>query len=517
MKAAAKLDPATLPRDPEILRAMLLDYAQALDVATRKLKERDERISRMDVMIRRFQRWQFGAKSERIEDGQTIFAWYGRLEAEPPAGPERAPRARRRPKRGGYRVIPSDIPRKIMVEDVPPEERRCPGCGAERVCIGYEESKQLDYTPASFFENIFRRAKYACKPCGRHVQTASLPGPIGPIERGWPGFGLVAQVLTAKYLDHIPCYRQSRIYARSGVEVPRSSLCSWVGQAAYSLDPIVQAIRRDVLLSGIVKTDDTVVRLLMRKVKKRTVQARLWGYLGDAQHNQVVYEFTLDRQQEHPLAFLKGFKGRIQADAYPGYDPLFKPGSGVEELGCWAHARRYFFDVREFASTLADTALNFIRKLYEVEREAKEANLKPPERLALRQEKSVPILEDFKEWLDGEALRLLPQSVISKAFGYALNQWDALVRYAEIGEAEIDNNAMERRMRGPVMGRRNYLFVGSEAGGRWAAVIYSLVESCRLNGVEPYAYLRDVLRRVWTHPQSRIDELMPRLWKLETA
>jgi transposase len=516
MKAASKLDPATLPNDPELLKTMLLDYAEALGEAARKLQERDERITRMDVMIRRFQRWQFGQKAERVPDGQLIFAWYGTREAEPPAEAERAPRARRRPKRGGYRVIPAEIPRQIVVEDLPPEEKRCPGCGAERACIGYEESKRLDYTPASFFERILRRAKYACKPCGKHLRTAPLSGPIGPIERGWPGYGLIAQVLVAKYLDHIPCYRQSRIYARSGVEIPRSTLCDWVGQAVLLLEPIVRAMRGDVLRSGILKTDDTIIRLLVKGLRK-TAQARLWGYLGDAHHNQVVYEFTTDRKQEHPLRFLAKYKGRIQADAYQGYDKLFTPGSEREELGCMAHARRYFFDARDTDLVLGGTALGYVRMLYEVEWAAKKAEMKAPERLALRQEKAVPILRDFKAWLDREALKLLPQSAIAQAFGYALNQWEALSRYAGIGEAEIDNNAMERAMRGAVMGRRNYLFVGSEAGGRWAAVTYSLVESCKLNGVEPYRYLRDVLRRVWTHPQSKIDELMPRLWKPDPA
>ncbi len=518
MTATGTIDPATLPEDPSLLMKLFLGCVQMLAETQKKLQERDERIQKMDVMLRRFQRWQFGQKAERVPEGQLIFGWYGALEAELSSTEvtRSESRARRRPKRGGYRVIPKDIPREIVDQDLSPEEKRCPGCGAERVCIGYEESKQLDFNPASFFERILRRAVYACKPCGRHVQKAAAPesAPRGPIEKGWPGYGLVAQVLVAKYLDHIPCYRQSRIYARSGVEISRSTLCGWVGQSVALLEPIVVAMRGDVLRSGIIRTDDTIVRLLVPGLG-RTAQARLWGYLGDPHHNQVVYEFTLDRRQEHPLAFFKDFKGRIQADAYQGYDKLFLPGSEREELGCMAHCRRYFYDLRDIEPALCGTALGYIRSLYEVEWAAKEAGMKPPERLALRREKSVLILDAFKKWLDHEALKLLPQSAIAQAFGYALNQWEALKRYTEIGEAEIDNNAMERAMRGAVMGRRNYLFVGSEAGGRWAAVVYSLVESCKLNGVEPYRYLKNVLRQVWTHPQSRIEKLMPRLWKPE--
>jgi hypothetical protein len=233
--------------------------------------------------------------------------------------------------------------------------------------------------------------------------------------------------------------------------------------------------------------------------------------LGDQDHNQVVYEFTTDRKQEHPLKFLANYKGKIQADAYAGYDKLFLPGSDREELGCWAHARRHVYDARDTDPQRASVALGYIRMLYQVEWAA--AGFSRGDRAVLRREKSTPILKEFRAWLDRESLKLLPQSPMAQAFGYIIGQWQALTRYVDVGEASIDNNAMEQRLRGPVMGRRNYLFVGSEAGGHWAAVCYSIIESCRLNGVEPYRYLKDVLRRVWTHPQSRIEELMPRLWK----
>ncbi|MBI2932487.1 MAG: IS66 family transposase [Planctomycetes bacterium] len=506
MHAIATLDLNALPDDSETLKKMLVEAGE-------ELQERELDVLRLKHLLGRFQRWQFGAKSERVPEGQQIFAFYGTLEAEPAdesSQPEPLPRARPRPKRGGYRVIPADLPRQVVVQDLTADEKRCPGCGLERACIGFDETRQIDFTPASFFEYVLRRMKYACTGCEKHVATAPLPVPAGPIEKGLPGFGLLANILVAKYADHLPLYRQSRIYARHGVEIPRSTLCDWVGRATTLLSPIVEAIMKDVLASRILKTDDTVVRMQVPWLD-HTVQARLWGYLGDAHHNQVGYEFTPNRNEEHPLRILAGFKGFVQADAYKGYDKLFRPGSGRTELGCMAHARRYFFEARDTDPQRGSTAIGFIRTLYEVE--AMAAGLSPQERAAVRRQKASPILGSFKGWLDQEALKLIPGSPMSKAFGYALNQWEALNRYVDDGEASIDNNAMERTLRGVAIGRKNYLFVGSEAGGRWAAVAYSLIESCKLNGVEPYRYLKDVLRRVWTHPASGVDELMPRLWK----
>jgi transposase len=505
MAIAAKLDPSALSRDPDTLIRMLIE-------TTEKLQEREQYILRLQHLVTRFQRWQFGQKSERIAEGQQIFGFYGTVEAEKPAEAkdEAAPRARTRPKRGGYRVIPKDLPRKVETLDLTEHEKCCPKCGALRRLIGYEESKQLDYQPASFFEVLTRRAKYACSPCEGQIRTAPLSMPPGPIEKGLAGAGLLANVLVAKYCDHLPLYRQSRIYRRHGVEIPRSTLCNWVGQTIGLLEPIVGAVKRDVLCSRTLRTDDTVIRLLVPGLG-RTAQARLWGYLGDPHHHQVFYEFSPDRKQEHPLGILGNFKGGIQADAYPGYDSLFVPGSGRTEIGCWAHARRYWFDARDTDPERASVALGFIRLLYGFEAEA--AALSPADRAALRRKKAVPLLGEFKKWLDQEGYKVLPLSPMGEAFHYTLAQWGALNRYVEDGEVSIDNSAMERALRGVAIGRKNYLFAGSEAGGRWLAVAYTLIESCKLNGVDPYRYLKDVLRRVWTHPSSRVEELMPRRWK----
>lgn len=499
MTTSAMLDVNSLPDDPVVLKQTIRDLHRYIE--------------NLHHAIHRLQRWQFGTKAERVPSGQLIFAFYGTLESAKPETPAPAPRARRSPRRDGVRVLPPDLPQETTDLDLSPGEKACPGCGSERELIDWEITRFLDYHPASFFERVFRRAKYACLPCGRHLKTAPLPAPLGPIEKGLPGFGLVAHVVTSKYCDHIPLYRQSKIYARQGVEIPRSTLCDWVRQAVELLAPIAAAIALDVRRSRILRTDDTVVRLLVRG-KGRTAQARLWGYLGDAHHNQVAYEFTPDRREEHAQRYLKDFRGLVQADAYKGYDKLFALGSGRIELGCMAHARRYFFDARDSDPERVGIAIGFIRILYEVE--ARAAPMSPEDRRDLRRRDAAPILKDFKDWLDVERFKMiLPESPLGAAFQYALNQWDALTRYVEDGEASIDNNAMERALRGVAIGRKNYMFVGSQEGGRWAAVAYTLIESCKLNGVDPYRYLRDVLRRVWTHPASRIEELMPRLWKPE--
>jgi hypothetical protein len=314
-------------------------------------------------------------------------------------------------------------------------------------------------------------------------------------------------VIVSKFSDHIPCYRQVRMYRRQGVDLALSTMAGWFRPAMELLEPIVAAMRMDVLSAPIIQTDDTVVRLIDPGFG-RCKQARLWGYLGN---RQVVYEFTPNRREEHPLRFLATFKGYVQADAYRGYDKLFSEGAGRTELACWAHMRRYLFEAKETDPERATAALSLIRRLYLVEDEAR--GKRPEERVCLRQEKARPVLEEFGKWIDRESLRVLPKSPIGEAVRYAAHQWQALVRYVDIGEAEIDNNNLERLLRGVALGRKNYLHFASEGGGAAGAVAYSLIESCKLSGVEPWAYLKDVLMRVWTHPADRIVELMPRNWR----
>lgn len=482
-----------LPRDIE----KLMDLVLKLDAENDHLKRE----------LGRMRRWQFGPKSERVPEGQQIFEFLGTIASEPekPEPPPRKPR--RRPH--GHHVIPHDLPKQEVEIDLPAGERGCPDCGKCREHIGWEIQRRLDWTPASFIEQILKRAKYACRDCQGYVATAKAPDGFAVWERGLPGPGLLAQVIVGKYADHLPLYRQSRIYTRHGVRLPVSTLDGWVLRAAELFMPVVEAMIQDVLSSGIVQTDDTVVRLLI-KGRGRTAQARLWGYLGDAAHRQVVYEFSPNRSSEHPKTFLKDYRRLLQADAYKGYDALFADGTRTE-LGCMAHARRYFFEALDADRPRADRAIAFIRELYRVEDEAR--GRRPAEILALRQARSKPVLAEFRAWLDRENLRLFGSGPIQDAFRYALNQWPALVRYVDIPEASIDNNAMERELRPVAVGRKNFLFVVGATGGPATAVHYSLVQSCRLNGIDPWRYLKDVLGRLSSHPMSRVAELMPRLWK----
>jgi len=483
---------ATLPRDPEALQSIILEQAR--------------RIEQLEHYLVQLRRWQFGTKSERIPEEQLLLGFAG--EAESPLRPSTlavAPRKRR--PHPGRRTIPAELPSKVTVHDLPEADRACPGCGKERVAIGHEKTRRLEFKPADFYQDVHLRTKYACRSCEDHVQTAPGPNIVGPTERGLPGPGLLAQVIVSKFADHIPCYRQVRMYRRQGVDLALSTVVGWMRPAMELFAPIVLAMRKDVLSAPIIQTDDTVVRLIDPGFG-RCKQARLWGYLGNG---QVVYEFTPNRREEHPLRLLANYRGYVQADAYRGYDKLFAQGTGRTELACWAHARRYFFEAKETDPERAMAALALIRRLYGVEDEVRMKS--PEERVRLRREKARPILEEIGEWIDRESLRVLPKSPIGEAVRYAAHQWQALVRYVDIGEAEIDNNGIERLLRGVALGRKNYLHFASEGGGAAGAVAYSLIESCKLAGVEPWAYLKDVLMRVWIHPADRIAELMPKKWR----
>ena len=352
------------------------------------------------------------------------------------------------------------------------------------------------------------RPKYASKACeGKVVIAERLPEPI---EKGLPGPGLLAQVIVSKYADHLPLNRQEGFLRRHGVELPRSTTCDWMAVCAGLLEPIVKQMHREILQSRVIQTDDTPVTVL-DKVKGR-YQGRLWIYLGDRDHPQVVFDFTTDRSGAGPERMLKGYQGYLQADAYSAYDRLYADGT-IVEVGCWMHARRKFFEAKTSDPLRAHQALAWIRGLYAVEREAKTKELDDAQRLTLRQEQSRPILETIKEWLDKEVGQVLPKSPMAEAIGYALNHWKALERYLEASFLEIDNGASERGLRPVAVGRNNWLFVGSEAGGKTAAILMSLCATCKRVGIDPLAYLRDVLERISTHPASRIAELVPDQWR----
>jgi transposase len=380
-------------------------------------------------------------------------------------------------------------------------------CGAGLVKIGEETSEQLDYKPASLFVIEHVRFKYACQACDGNVVTTAMPAQ--PIDKGRPGPGLLAQVITAKFTDHLPLNRQAEIFARYGVELSRQTLCDWVGAGAGLLEPIYRDLVASVLSGKVIHTDDTPVPVVDRD-RRATREGHLWVYVGDQTPADLVYDYTPNRTRAGPAAFLADFRGYLQADAYAGYDALYATGR-VVEVGCWAHARRYFWDAKGADAGRALLALGFIRELYGVETEGRA--LGADRRRALRQDRAQPVLERFKQWLDAQADVVLPKSPIGEAVTYARKQWTALTRYVDDGALAIDNNVSERALRKVCVGRANWLFCGSDEGGRRAAILYSIVATCKEHGLDPWKYLRDVLGRVPTHPDHRRAELLPRNWK----
>jgi hypothetical protein len=358
------------------------------------------------------------------------------------------------------------------------------------------------------------RPKLACAGCDRIVQAEA---PSRPIERGIAGPGLLAHVLVSKYGDHCPLYRQSEIYAREGVELDRSTLADWVGGTSRLLAPLVEALRRHVMAGNKIHGDDTPVPVLAPG-RGKTKTGRLWTYVrddrpaGDATPPAVWYCYTPDRKGEHPKAHLGEFTGTLQADAYAGYERVYEDGR-IQEAACWAHVRRKFYDLLvAHKSPVAAEAIERIAKLYAIEDEIR--GRPPEERREVRNARSWPLLESLKQWLEGTLGKLSRKSDTAMAVRYALGRWEALMRYCGDGRIEIDNNAAERSLRAVVLGRKNYLFNGSDAGGERAAAIYSLISSAKLNELNPEAYLRKVLERIADHPINRIEELLP--WNLAT-
>jgi transposase len=479
-------------------------------------------IGHMQHQLERLLRQRYGRSSEKIDPDQLLLFAADILaapetipspEPQPAAAddalPSPAPAAKPKRKGHGRKPLPAHLERQRVVHDVPADELTCPECGTRREPLGEEVREQLDYRPASLVVIQHIRPKYACKACQAHVVIADrLPEPI---EKGLPGPGLLAHVIVSKFADHMPLYRQERTLARQGVAISRQTLCDWMATCAALLKPIYDAMVKAVLKSQAIQTDDTPVRML-DPGREGSRQTRIWAAIGDRDHHYWVYDFTPDRSGDGPARFFKDYHGYLQADAYAGYDALYKSGQ-IIEVGCWAHARRNFYEARTTDPPRAHVALAYIRRLYAVEADAKERQLDDEARRALRQQLAVPILGELYTWLEGVRAQVLPKSPMGQAIGYALNHKAALLRYTEQGFLEIDNNTSERAEKTIAIGRKNWLFFGSEGGGATAAILFSLTETCKGLGIEPWAYLRDVLDRVSTHPASRIDELLPDHWE----
>jgi transposase len=501
--------PESLPDNDDALRQVSLSLLAACHAQARELKEKTLLIESLKFELARIKRWKFGAASEQL-DAHQLGLWEEDLATDLAAAELRqeqtapAQTGKRRPQR---QALPAHLPRIEHRHEL--QDCTCAACGQALTVIGEDISEQLDIIPAQFFVHRHIRPQYACRSC-ETVTAAPLPPQI--IDKGLPAPGLLAQVLTAKYMDHQPLYRQAVIYARQGVFLPRSTQVSWIGACEVALEPLVLRLREILLAEPYLQADETTVPVLAPGTGK-THTGYLWVYRsGPWSSLQVVlFDYADSRAKRWPTQFLADFEGILQVDGYAGYNDVLQR-KAIIEAGCWSHARRKFFDVlKATRSPTAQEALRRIGQIYHIEAAAKDLDAKA--RTQARQEQAGPLLSEFKAWLDDTLLKLPPQSSLAQAIGYTLGRWPALGVYLNDGRVHIDNNPIERAIRGVALGRKNYLFAGSPSGARRAALIYSLIETCKLNGVEPYAYLKDVLTRLPTLPYRQLDDLLPWCWQ----
>ena len=475
-----------------------------------QLKEQHAELAETLALLRRYI---FGQRRERFTDdpGQGHLFEIPEIIAEPepaaPTLPDDAATQRSKAARTPRRTRLDHLPHIRIPHDVPESEKTCSCCGGPKTRIGEDESRELDFIPARLEVKVHVLPKYACPKCRDGV--SSPPVPPKPLPGGIAGAGLVSFVIVSKFADHLPLYRLEDILTRHGVFLSRSTLCDWVRNAALVLEPLAELQKTLVLQSPILWTDDTPVTVLGGKLFG-SCTGRFWVYIGDAQHPYSVYDFTMSRARDGPAAFLKDYRGFLQADAYGGYDGIFLGSDGgIVEVACWAHARRKFHDARSNAPREANQVLEWIRQLYDIEDRARD--FPSLERQMLRQHESVPILDRIETYLDDLSQRSLPKSALGKAITYARNQWKALRRYVNDGRLTIDNNVSERTLRLQAIGRKNWEFIGSSDAGPRAAVLFTILAGAKRHHLEPWAYLRDVLLRL-SAGETDLEPLLPDRW-----
>ena len=501
--------PADLPDDVAALQAIIALQNEKLSIFETEIRARDYRIEKLKHQLAGLRRHRFGQRSEALDQLELALEEEEIARAAAPqsddedAASEPVGEPKRKPRR---KPLPDHLPRN---DEILSPGSECSECGGSLRTLGEDVTEELEYVPGRFVVNRIIRPRMACSCCDAICQS-SLPS--RPIEKGRPGPGLLAHLLVNKYADHLPLYRQSQIFEREGIDLDRSTLADWIGKSATLLEPLAKAIERHVLSGQAIFADDTPVKLLSPGAGK-TKTARLWAYIRDERPwasevpPAAFYRFSRDRKGEQPAEHLKDYTGWMHADGYSGFNELYQSGR-VSEIACMAHIRRKFVDIHKAqGSVIAEEAIKRIAALYGIEKEARGQS--PEDRASIRQEKAQPLLDELAAWLSDQLPKISGKSELAKAIRYALIRIKKLRPYLDNGILELDNNCAERSMRCMALGRKNYLFMGSEGGGKSAAIAYTLIETAKLNGVDPQAWLTDTLARIADHKITRIDELLP--------
>jgi len=522
-RSTSTVDATPLPDDLTVCHAMIRELIDAL---TKEQHEREGIQQRLDLLLRKL----YGPKAERFNPDQPWLL--PEMAVEQPAQSEPTPNeesptteepaATKRRRNGGRKKLPENLQRIRIEHALTEAERVCPCCNTVCQKFGEDVSEQLDYQPGHLFVNQHVRFKYACTKCRDHITVG--PAPVAVINKGLPGPGLLAHIAASKYADHLPLHRLERILSRHGIDLSRKTMCDWMAHVARMLHPLADVMAKLVRESKALHTDATKMPYLDPEVKGRSLSGQMWAFIGDRAHPFDVFHFWSDHSAAGIDAFLKDrYRGYLNADALNVYDHLFTP-TGPTELGCWTHARRKFHEAEANDRARAHTAMAYVRQLYAVEKEARELIAAPELHdtladevfLRLRQEKALPVLTNFKTWLEAEQPKVLPKSLIGLAIAYTLRHWPALERYVSDGFLDIDNNVAERALRQIAVGRKNWIFAGSAAGAETAATLFTITSSCHRHKVDAFAYLRDLLERLAHDPHPPPDQLrdwLPDRWK----
>jgi transposase len=509
-------------RHIEQQQGRLTEQQRQAEAQRLKTAQLEAELLRVQVELERYKRWYYGPRADRLrtpgELAQLLLQFSAELDQKPSAPenratqtepPEELRRVQRRPGRRNLASFES-LPVTTQVYELSEAERACTGCGQERHEIGSEESWQVEYVPGHFERIQHVRKKYACPQCERQGESPQITAAVKPeaaIDKGLAGPGLLAYIVTSKFSDYLPLYRLEDIFERQGFEISRATQSVWCGDVADRAEPLYELMTGCLRRSHVVMTDDTIQPMLG---KGKTANARMWVYVGDASQPYNVFDFTLDRGRDGPLRFLKDYNQVLVADAYGGYNGVVA-GNQITRAGCWAHLRRKFIDAEKTAPAMAREAVARVRALYVIERQGQTATV--AERLALRQEKSLPLLTEFRERLLVWKEQLLPRHPMAEAIHYALAQWNELNVFCRDGAVPIDNNVSEREMKRIILNRKNSLFVGNPRGGRTAAILASLTSTCCRHEIDPQLYFTQLLVNLPGLPNSQLSDWLPGQWK----